>query len=138
VSNTVYKQAAQGIISGGIDLDTDVIKIALVNTYTPNINTHRMLSDLTTSGGVIAATSPALTSVTAVDGVFGAANPTFTSVSAGTACGYLVFYKDTGTPSTSQLILYIDTATGLPVTPNGGNIALTFDTGANKIVNWSP
>ena len=35
--------------------------------------------------------------------------------------------------STSQLVAYIDTATGLPVTPNGGNIQIVWDTGANKI-----
>ncbi|MGH8626451.1 MAG: hypothetical protein ACREYC_14675 [Gammaproteobacteria bacterium] len=28
------------------------------------------------------------------------------------------------------------TGSGLPVTPNGGNISLTFDNGADKIINW--
>ena len=45
----------------------------------------------------------------------------------------LVIYKDTGTESTSPLIMYIDTATGLPVTPNGGDITVTWDNGTNKI-----
>jgi hypothetical protein len=44
-----------------------------------------------------------------------------------------VGYKDTGTESTSLLIFYIDTATGLPCTPNGGNITVAWDSGANKI-----
>jgi hypothetical protein len=136
VANKVFKQGIQGLINGGIDLDTDVIKIALVKSYTPNLSTHRWLSDLTTSGGVVVATSVALTSVTCTDGVFDAADVTFTSVGAGAAAQYLIFYKDTGTPSTSALILCIDTATGLPVTPDGGNIALTFDNTANRICNW--
>lgn len=33
----------------------------------------------------------------------------------------------------SPLIAYIDTATGLPVTPNGGDITIAWDSGANKI-----
>jgi hypothetical protein len=31
------------------------------------------------------------------------------------------------------LIAYIDTATGLPVTPGGGDIDITWDNGSNKI-----
>ena len=30
-------------------------------------------------------------------------------------------------------INFIDTATGLPITPNGGDIIVTWDNGANKI-----
>jgi len=33
----------------------------------------------------------------------------------------------------SPLIAYIDTATGLAVTPNGGDITIAWDSGANKI-----
>src|SRR5438094_347328 len=67
------------------------------------------------------ATSGNLASKTSTAGVFNAANVTFTAVS-GAACGALVLYKDTGAAGTSPLIAYIDTATGLPVTPNGGDI----------------
>ena len=42
-------------------------------------------------------------------------------------------YKDTGVESTSRLICNIDTATGLPCTPNGGDITVVWDSGANKI-----
>ena len=38
-----------------------------------------------------------------------------------------MIWKDTGSEATSPLIAYFDTVTGLPVTPNGGNINLTFD-----------
>jgi hypothetical protein len=45
----------------------------------------------------------------------------------------LVIYKDTGSAATSPLIAYIDTATGLPVTPNGADVTVTWDNGSNKI-----
>ena len=41
--------------------------------------------------------------------------------------------KDTGTSGTSPLIAIFDVATGLPVTPNGGDISLAFDDGSDKI-----
>ncbi|CPS24116.1 Bacteriophage protein [Mycobacteroides abscessus] len=45
----------------------------------------------------------------------------------------VVIFKDTGTAGTSRLIYYLDTASGLPVTPNGGDINIAWDNGANKI-----
>ena len=52
--------------------------------------------------------------------------PAFSSVSGATVEG-LVFFKDTGTPTTSNLICYFDTASGLPLTPNGGDVNVTFN-----------
>ena len=65
-------------------------------------------------------------------GVADAADTTFTSVS-GDTVEAIVLYKDTGDAATSPLIAYIDTATGLPLTPNGGDVTITWDNGANKI-----
>ena len=45
----------------------------------------------------------------------------------------LILYQHTGTDATARLIAYIDTATGLPVTPNGGDITIVWDDGPNKI-----
>jgi hypothetical protein len=51
----------------------------------------------------------------------------------GASCESIVVYKDTGSAATSPLVAFFDTATGLPVTPNGGDIIITWDSGANKI-----
>lgn len=58
--------------------------------------------------------------------VFDAADSTFTAVS-GDPSEALIIYKDTGTASTSWLIGIFDTVTGLPVTPNGGDIVITWN-----------
>jgi hypothetical protein len=42
-------------------------------------------------------------------------------------------YEHTGVESSSRLICDSDTATGLPVTPNRGDITVQWDNGANKI-----
>lgn len=67
-----------------------------------------------------------LGSKTTTDGTFDAADPTATAAS-GDQFEELIMYEDTGTPATSDLVLSIDTATGLPFTPSGGDITLQFD-----------
>lgn len=130
MANALYDLGRQGFLDGSIDWDTDTIKACLVDTgtYTVNLSTHEFLSDL--SG--IVATSGALSSKTVAAGVADAADVTFTAVT-GASVEAIVLYKDTGVAGTSRLIAYIDTATGLPVTPNGGDISVAWDNGSNKI-----
>jgi hypothetical protein len=56
----------------------------------------------------------------------------FTAVS-GDESEAIVLYKDSGAAATSPLICYIDTATGLAVTPNGADINVAWSDGASKI-----
>lgn len=133
MANALYDHGRDNFLNAGINWTSDNVKALLVNTasYTVNLATHTYLSDVTS--GAIAATSPNLASKSSAAGVANAAAFTFTSVPTGAACGAVILYKDTGTSTTSPLICYIDTATGLPVTPNGGNITFTPDSGANKL-----
>jgi len=65
-------------------------------------------------------------STTVEDACFDAADVTFNSVT-GSQVTALILYKDTGSAATSPLIAYIDSAaSGLPVTPNGGNITVSW------------
>jgi len=98
--------------------------------FVVKIGTHDFLDDVLAAARV--ATSANLASKTATAGVADAANVTFSAVT-GDPSEALVIYKDSGVEATSPLIAYIDTATGLPVTPNGGDITVTWDDGANKI-----
>jgi hypothetical protein len=95
-----------------------------------NLSAHEFLSDIGTGARV--ATSGAFTGKTTAGGAADANDITFSSVT-GASIEAIVLYKDTGTDSTSPLIAFIDTATGLPITPNGGDIIVTWDNGANKI-----
>jgi hypothetical protein len=132
MANQMYGLGRQAFLAGSIAILSDNIKVCLVSTasYTLSINTDQFLSDI--PGGAIVATSGNLASKSDTLGVFNAATVTFTAVT-GAAAALVVLYKDTGTGSTSPLIGAIDTGTGLPVTPNGGDITLTWDTGSNKI-----
>ena len=128
--NALYDKGREGFLGGDIAWDSDNIKTVLVDTdvYTVNLATHQFHSDL--SG--IVATSTNLASKTIADGVADSSDVVFGSV-VGPESEALVVYQDSGTPSTSRLIAYIDTVTGLPVTPNGGDITIQWDSGANKI-----
>lgn len=119
-----------------IDLDdaATVIKAALVKVASGYAFSaaHDFFDDL---GANIVGTPVALASKTFSGRVFDAADVTFTAVS-GAAVGAVVLYKETGgagSPTDDALIAYIDTATGLSVTPNGGDITIAWDNGTNKI-----
>ncbi len=132
MANVLYDTGRNAFLRGEIAWQTDTIKEVLVDLadYTPSLSTHQFLSDIPASARV--ATSGALTSKTTTAGVADAADPVFVGAT-GDQAEVIVGYKDTGTPATSQLIYYIDTATGLPVTPNTGDINHIFDNGTNRI-----
>lgn len=131
MANALYGKGREGFLDGSIDWDTDTIKVALIDTgaYTVSIDVHDFWDDAV--AGVIG-TPQTLASKTVTLGVADAADVTFTAVS-GATVEALIIYKDTGSNATSRLIAYIDTGTGLPVTPNGGDIIVVWDSGANKI-----
>jgi hypothetical protein len=135
MANALYDLARQSFLSQNpsIDWDTDNIKVVLVRGYVPNLVTDQFLSNVTGGGGTLVATSANLTTKTVAAGVADADDVTFTAVAAGAACDYVIGYKDTGVAGTSPLIFAINVATNLPVTPNGGDITVQWDAGANKI-----
>ncbi len=132
LANVLYDKGRQGFLSGDIDWDADNIKVILIDSadYTVDLALHDFLDDV--PAGARVAISGNLTSKTTTDGVADAADVTFSSVS-GDVSEALIIYQDTGAEATSRLIAYFDTATGLPVTPNGGDIDIAWDSGANKI-----
>ncbi len=132
MANTLYDTSRQMFLEGQLNWKDDDVKVLLVNTtsYTVNVATHKFLSDISSSARV---TQPVLlTAKTTTGGAADANDVTFTSVS-GETVGAIVGFKDTGTESTSPLLFFIDTATGLPLTPNGGDVIVTWDNGINKI-----
>jgi hypothetical protein len=125
MANALYDLGRESFLKGEISWSGDNIKTVLVDTatYTANLATDQFLSDIPVGERV--ATSANLASKTTVAGAADAADVTFTAVT-GDQSEALVIYQDTGTATTSRLIAYIDTATGLPVTPNGGDIQVQW------------
>lgn len=132
MANTLFDAARKRFLEAQVNWLTDTIKCILVDTgaYAPQTNTHEYLSDVSSSARIAGPVT--LTAKSTAGGAADAADVTFTSVS-GPSIEAILIYKDTGSEATSPLLALIDTATGLPITPNGGDIIVTWDNGTNKI-----
>lgn len=128
--SAIYPKAKEAMLSGGINLATGTVKAALVDTGTYTYSAaHEFYTSVSAS---VVGTPATLASKTVTGGVFDADDVTFASVT-GNSIEAVVLYIDTGTPATSRLIAYIDAGSGLPLTPNGTNVQMVWDSGANKI-----
>jgi len=139
MANGLWDPGREGFLDGTIDWDTAVMKAALVRGYTFSA-AHKFVSDLTGAGGTLVATSAALASKTVTNGVADAADVTFSAVASGAAITGVAIFQSSAVAggadvaaTAQRLVCWIDTATGLPVTPNGGDITITWDSGSNKI-----
>jgi hypothetical protein len=132
MANALYDAGREGFLAGDIDWDANDIRIILIDEADDTIDLAADDNLDDRAAGARVATSTALASKTTTAGVADAADKTWTAVT-GDVSESIDGYKHTGTESTSRLIFNIDTATGLPVTPNGGDITVTWDSGANKI-----
>jgi hypothetical protein len=125
MANAIYPKWKEAVMQASANSSLGgTLKVALVDTGTYTYSAaHEFLSSLS---GVVG-TAQTLGSKTYTNGVLDAAESTFTAVS-GATVEALVFYLDTGVAGTSRLVAYIDTGqTGLPVTPNGGDITIAWD-----------
>lgn len=133
MANALYDKAREEYLAGILSWINDDIRCILVDTAAHTIDTgaaNPKLADI--AGGARISVSGALTGKSVTGGVADANDVTFTAVS-GATVEALVLYKHTGAESTARLIGVIDTATGLTLTPNGGDVLCTWSDGANKI-----
>jgi hypothetical protein len=132
MANALYDKGREGYLNGTLNWLTDDVRCILINVgaYTVNLTTDQFLTDV--PGGARVSVSGSLTTKTATAGVADADDVTFSLVTGSTVSAVLI-YKHTGTDATAQLIAYLDTMTGVPFTPSGGNVAIQWDNGANRI-----
>lgn len=127
MANALYPAFKEALLNKTHDLNTDTIKAILVDAadYTYS-SAHDFLNDVTGAGIVATAT---LASLTIALGVFDSADFTWTAVTGDVSEDVILYNHDgngAGADSARQLIIFYDTGmTGMPVTPNGGNINFT-------------
>lgn len=139
MANALFDTAREGFLLGEIDWDIATFKVALVRSYTYNA-AHKFVSDITTAGGVLHATSAALTTKTATNGTADAGDVTFTAVPSNASNHSLLLFQSSGVggggdvaASAQRVVAWIDTGTLLPISPNGGNIIVAWDNNTNRI-----
>lgn len=126
MANALYPKWKQALLefTADNDLDGQTVKVALVTAGYTYSGANQYYSSVSAS---VVGTPQTLGNKTFTDGVFDADDVTFLAVS-GSQVVSLVIYIDTGNPATSPLVAFIDTGvTNLPVTPNGGDITITWN-----------
>ena len=112
-----------------IDFDGDTIASSLLDeTDSGSITTSTVDYDELDAAVVVhAEEAHTLKTVGTVGaGIYDADNLTLSAVS-GDAADWLTVHKDSGTPGTSPVAVGFDSATtGIPVTPSGGDITVTW------------
>lgn len=132
MANVLYNKAKQEFLQAGLDLSVLDLKVAGVNitggaTQYVFSQSHDFFNDIPV-GARVTSLSASLASKTFIDGVFDADDlvPAWISL-IGEEFEAIILINYTGTDATSNLIAFIDTATGLPLTPNGNNVDLNWN-----------
>lgn len=131
MANAIYPLYKQALLSGSSNCDltqTSATLAPFVSLVSTASYTYSAAHQYYSSLAGIVGTDQQITSPSVTNGTFNGAGCTFTAVT-GAAVGALVIYrKNSGANTTWVLVLYEDTSvTGLPVTPNGGNIVITWN-----------
>jgi len=132
VTAKLYGSVVAKLANKEIDLDTDTVKVALTtSTYTPDQDAHDYFNDVTnevtgtgyTAGGATLGSKTVGYTAGTNTFKFDAADTSWTTSTI--TARYAVIYVDTGTPSTSPLIAYVDF--GADVSTTAGTFLITWD-----------
>lgn len=127
MANAVYPKFKEALIDGAtnVDLNDGTVKAVLIDTSDYTYSAAHDFYDDASAGAV--GTPQTIGNTTVTNGLFDGDNVTFTALS-GDECEAIIIFIDTGDPATSRLVAYIDTGvTGLPVTPNGGDVTISWN-----------
>lgn len=129
MSNTSYPKGMEKLLSGQIDVTSVTLAAALLpSTYTYSTS-HEFLSQVGSRIG----TDQDLTGLTIANGAIDFDDVEFGIIAPGSTIKAVVVYVKTGNPSTSRLLFYYDTVTGLPLATNGGDITIPWDDSTKKV-----
>ncbi len=126
MANAIYPKWKEAIIQASSNSSLGgTLKAVLIDTADYTYSSAHDFYDDASAGAV--GTPQTIGTKTYTNGTLDGDNVTFSALS-GDPCEAILIFLDTGTPATSRLVAYIDTGvTGLPVTPNGGDVTITWD-----------
>jgi hypothetical protein len=134
MANAIYPKFKTALGTGAANSDLDVndatngVFVALVDTGVYAYSAaHEFYSSLS---GIIGTDQRIVNNTfgTVAEGTLDGDNVTFTAVSGASVEALVLYRKNAGANTTWRLVAYLDTGqTGLPVTPNGGDITITWN-----------
>lgn len=131
MTTSLYESGVSAFMDGDIDLiNNSVYALLVTSAYTPSFSSDQFKSDIPDSATI---TDSILANKSVAAGVFRCDDTVFTSPVADSVITAIVLFKRADYPSTSQLIAYIDNAAELPLTLDGSDLTITWDTGANGV-----
>jgi hypothetical protein len=126
MANAIYPLYKQALLdaAANVDLNDGTVKVALIDTGVYNYNAA---DEFYSSVSGVVGTPQTIGNTTVTNGLFDGDDVTYTAVT-GNSVEALLIYIDTGSAATSRLVAWMDTnVTGLPVTPNGGDISINWN-----------
>ena len=130
MANAIYPKYKEALLNNSADSaltgsGTTGLYASLIDTGTYTFSAaHQFFSSLS---GIIGTDQEVLTP-TLVNGTVDGGDVTFPLVSGTTIEAVVLYRKNAGANTTWRLVAYMDTGvTGLPVTPNGGDITITWN-----------
>lgn len=127
MANAIYPKWKEAILNGGSNVALNgTVRATLVDLadYTYGA-AHEFITSVPVGARV--ATVTLSSGKTYTNGLFDAADVTFPAVT-GDPSEALIIWIDTTVEATSRLVAFFDTGvTGLPVTPNGGDINIAWN-----------
>jgi hypothetical protein len=126
MANALYPKYKEAIIQASANSSlTGTVKAVLIDTASYTYSAAHEFYSSASAGAV--GTPQTINTKTYVNGTFDGDNVTFTALT-GATCEAIIVFIDTGTAGTSRLVAYFDTGvTNLPVTPNGGDVSITWN-----------
>jgi hypothetical protein len=128
--SAIYPKFKQALMTGAANSDLDGtegddgVYAAMIDTGTYTYSAaHEFYSDL--SG--IVGTPVEVLNKTQTSGVFDGDNVTFTAFSGSSVEAVVLYRKNSGANTTWRLVAYIDSATGLPLTPSGADLEIRWN-----------
>jgi hypothetical protein len=130
--NAIYPIYKQAIMTAGTNSSLDqndttngpFVSLVDTGTYTYSA-AHDFYNDLS---GIVGTDQRLVSPTVSTSGVFDAADVTFTAVTGATVEALVIHRRNAGANTTWRLVAFIDTSvTNLPVTPNGGDITITWN-----------
>ena len=134
MASSLFDSGREAFLTGGHVWGTTATRLQLNDndTVAPLVATHDFLDDIVTAM-VHESSNFTYPGTSAANGIADAVDVALTAVT-GATVESIVIFKETGVNSTSTLLVYIDTVSpAFPFTPNGGDVTITWDAGANKI-----
>lgn len=127
MANAWFVSGKEGLAQAAVNWNSDTIHVTAIDLAddTISLSTDDFYNDIASAARIATA---ALASKTSVAGVLDAADTTLTAVT-GDQFEALIIWKNTGSEATSRLLIYLDSGSGLPLTPNSGNVLIQWAAG---------